>query len=273
MKEQFGPWAVVTGASSGIGEEFAHQLAASGLNLVLVARNDVLLKELGQKLQREHQIHTKEVKLDLSEPEFLISLREVTDPLDVGLVVSNAGFATMGAVLSVPLESLQQNLMLNTTAHLTLAHHFGERLLAKDRGGILFVGSTTGLQATPYAGNYAGAKAYIHGFGQAMNYELRKTGVHVSVVSPGPTRTDALKNKTDFELDRLPAPVMSTEKLVKIGLKGLRKNKPLVVAGAPNRMVDWMNRKLFGHRGGRAMLGMMMERVAPPHRTIAGRQT
>ncbi len=273
MKEQFGPWAVVTGASSGIGEEFAHQLASMGLNLVLVARNDVLLKELADLLQQKHNVDTKVVKLDLSDPGFLPVLRDVTDPLDIGLVVSNAGFATMGAVLSVPVASLQQNLALNASAHLALAHHFGERLLARDSGGILLVGSTTGLQATPYAGNYAGAKAYVHGLGQAMNYELRKTGVHVSVLVPGPTRTDAITTKTDFELDRLPAPLMSTEKLVNIGLKGLRKNKPLVVAGAPNRMVDWMNRKLFGHKGGRMMLGMMMERVAPPNRTVAGRQS
>lgn len=269
LDQQFGTWAIITGASAGIGEQFARDLASKGINLILVSRRETTLKELALELERTHGIETRVTAADLSEPGFAAELDRTTSDLDVGIVISNAGAAAMGAALRVPLEQLQAMLRLNTAAHLELAHVFGNRFLVRGRGGIVLVGSTAGLQATPYAGNYSGSKAYLHAFGSAMNFELRDTDIHVTVLAPGPTRTPALSERTDIDLGSFPAPTMSTEKLVKIGLTGLAKNKPLVVAGAPNRMMDWMGRKLLGHRGSRKMWGTLMESGAPDHLKIA----
>ena len=185
---KFGPWAVVTGASSGIGSGYARELAARGLNVVLVARNDVRLKEFADELEQTHGIDTRVVSADLSDTDFLHGVRVVTDNLDIGMLVSNAGVASMGAMLRVDVEMLARNLQVNTGAHLRLAHHFGRRFESRGRGGIVLVGSMAGMQGTPFGANYAGSKAYVHMLGQALNYELKGKGIHVSVVAPRPDR-------------------------------------------------------------------------------------
>jgi short-subunit dehydrogenase len=262
---QFGPWAVVTGASSGIGMAFARDVAGRGLNVVLVARMEGRLKELASEIERDHSVQTRVAAVDLAADDFLDGLRAVTDPLDVGLVVSAAGADAMGAVLKVDLDDLTAMLALNTAAHLKLAHHFGSRLVPLGRGGIQLVGSAAGMQGTPLNGNYSGAKAYIHNLGQAMNYELRKTGVHVSVSVPGPTATPGLLERTDIDLSQFPGKPMAPEKVASIGLKALVKNKPLVVTGAPNKVLDWIGRHLLSRRAISNLFGKLMTKFAPDH--------
>lgn len=263
FSQRFGPWAVVTGASSGIGAEFARHLAATGINVVAVGRRDAELKALAAELERDHGVETRIASVDLTDHGFLDDLRSVTDPLEVGLVVSAAGADAMGAVLRVDLDGLGRMLALNTAAHLALAHHFGERLVARGRGGILMVGSTAGMQAVPLNGNYSGAKAYVHSLGQALNYELRDTGVHVSVTVPGPTATPGLLERTDIDLGRIPGKPMSPERVVVAGLKALTRNKPIVVIGAQNKLMDLVGRHLVSRRAIRNLYGAMLTRLAP----------
>lgn len=265
---RFGPWAVVTGASRGIGQAFAHRLASDGYHLVLVSRGKPTLDDLAQAIENRHGVQTRVVPADLSvhpasgvDP--LEALIDATTDLDVGLVVSNAGAALMGAALRHDVEDLTQMLNLNTTAHLRLAHYWGGRFVDRGTGGILLVGSTAGLQPTPYGGSYGGAKAYVVGLAGALNHELRKTGVHVSCIVPGPTKTDALLHRDDLDLSRMPAPAMSTEKLVEAALRGLEKNKPAVVPGAANKMMDLMGRKLLSRRASSKVWGIMLEGIAP----------
>ena len=127
-KTQFGPWALITGASSGIGREFARQIAASGINVVLVARREALLEELGRAVANEFGVKSRTVVADLSQVDFLDHLAQLTDDLDIGLVVSNAGTPHPGAFLKIDRSELEKGLRLNTLAHLDIAHHFGQRL-------------------------------------------------------------------------------------------------------------------------------------------------
>src|SRR6266404_534248 len=127
-KTQFGPWAMITGASSGIGREFARQIAASGINVVLVARREALLEELGRALANEFGVKSRTVVADLSQVDFLDHLAQLTDDLDIGLVVSNAGTPHPGAFLKIDRSELEKGLRLNTLAHLDIAHHFGQGL-------------------------------------------------------------------------------------------------------------------------------------------------
>src|SRR6202171_4577713 len=139
-KGRFGPWALVTGASSGIGKEFARQIAASGINVVLVARREALLAELGRAISQELGVQYRALAMDLSQEGFIAGLADATHDIDIGLVVSNAGTGNPGEFLKVDRQLLQATLRLNTMAHLDIAHHFGAKLAERRRGGLILIG-------------------------------------------------------------------------------------------------------------------------------------
>src|SRR5258706_16283873 len=136
-KKRFGPWALVTGASSGIGKEFARQIAASGINIVLVARRGDLLKEVGVEFSKRYGVEHRVVVLDISRQDFIGQLASATDDLDIGLVVSNAGTGNPGEFLKLDRQLLQATFRLSTMAHLVINHHFGAKLAKRWRGGLI----------------------------------------------------------------------------------------------------------------------------------------
>ena len=261
--EQFGPWALVTGANSGIGAAFANRLASQGYNLVMVGRQEIAVQQAAETLARKHGVKTRSIIVDLSKDDFLQQISEQTSDLDIGLLISNAGADAMGALLRVELPDLKQMLHLNTTSHLELVHHFGRRFEKRGKGGILLVSSTAALQGTPYLGNYAGSKSYQLNLGMALNYEMRDTGVNVTVLMPGPTKTPGLIDKAAIPLATLPAPQMSPDAVAKIGLRALEKNKPYVIAGVMNQIMSGIG-SLLGRTGGRNMWGSLMRGIVPP---------
>src|SRR5438270_5443867 len=123
-KGQFGPWALVTGASSGIGKEFTRQIAASGINVVLVARRDALLAELGRAISQEFDVQYRALAIDLSQEGFIAGLADATHDIDIGLVVSNAGTANPGEFLKLDRQLHRTTLRISTMAHLDITHHF-----------------------------------------------------------------------------------------------------------------------------------------------------
>ena len=158
-KKKFGPWALVTGASSGIGKEFARQIAASGINVVLVARRDALLAELGRAISQEFDVQYRALAMDLSQEGFIERLDDATYDLDIGLVVSNAGTGNPGEFLKHDRQLLLATLRLNTMAHLDITHHFGQKLGERRRGGIILVGALGAESGIPCMANDGGAKA------------------------------------------------------------------------------------------------------------------
>ena len=147
-RARFGPWALITGASSGIGREFARQIAASGINVVLVARREALLREAGAEFSKLYGVEHRAVVADLAEEEFLSRLALATDDLDIGLVISNAGTANAGEFLRLDRDELVRLLKLNSLAHMEIAHYFGRRLLQRRRGGILLCGAMARYKAS-----------------------------------------------------------------------------------------------------------------------------
>src|SRR5712664_401393 len=140
-KKRFGPWALVTGASSGIGKEFARQIAASGINIVLVARREALLKEAGVEFSKRHGVEHRVVVLDVSREDFIGQLASATDDLDIGLVVSNAGTGNPGEFLKLDQQLHRTTLRISTMAHLDITHHFGAKLVKRGRGGLMLAGA------------------------------------------------------------------------------------------------------------------------------------
>src|SRR6202166_3481281 len=236
-KKRFGPWALVTGASSGIGKEFARQIAASGINVVLVARRESLLDEVGQGLAKDFSVRYRNVVADLSQDGFLDKLAEATNDLDIGLVVSNAGTGNPGEFLKLDRQLLQETLRLNTLAHLEVTHHFGVKLAERRRGGVILVGAMGAENGVPCMANDGAAKAYVHSLGEALHYEFKPLGVYVTVLAAGVTNT-AVIDKFGLNPKTMPMKPMSVEQCVSEGLSGLLKNRSRVVPGRLNRIMN-----------------------------------
>ena len=236
-KKRFGPWALVTGASSGIGKEFARQIAASGINVVLVARRDALLAELGRAISQEFDVQHRTLAMDLSQEGFIAGLADVTHDLDIGLVVSNAGTGNPGEFLKLDRQLLQENLRLNTMAHLDVTHHFGVKLAERRRGGLILVGAMGAENGIPCMANDGGAKAYVHSLGEALHYEFKPLGVYVTVLAATLTNTAVLEK---FGLDPKTSPMkpMSVEQCVSEGLNALRENRSRIIPGRLNRILN-----------------------------------
>src|SRR5712692_1001056 len=253
-KRQFGPWALVTGASSGIGKEFARQIAAAGINVVLLARREALLEEVGRDNTSDFKVDYRALAVDLSQEGFLARLAQATNDLDIGLVVSNAGTGNPGEFLKLDRQLLQATLRLNTMAHLDIAHHFGQKLAERRRGGLILVGAMGAEIGVPFMANDGGAKAYVHSLGEALHYEFKPRGVYVTVVPPPLTNTPVLA-KLGFEIRTMPMKPMTVEQCVSEGLTALRENRSRIIPGRLNRIMNavvpasvkrTMTAKMFG---------------------------
>lgn len=244
FQDKYGPWALVTGASSGIGAEFGRQLAARGLNLVLVARRLTQLQQLAAQLTRDHGCEVRAVECDLSAANVLETLRPHLDALDIGLLVNNAGFANTGPVIDNDLDRELQLLYVNCRAYLMLAHALGRRLSVRGKGGMIFTSSTTAFVPAAAWANYSASKAYELALGEAMHVEMRPKGVDVLVVCPGPSPT-GLYDVSNQNLARIPRTmrflVVEPSDVVAAALKNLGKKRSVVV-GWGNKLVMQVGR-------------------------------
>jgi short-subunit dehydrogenase len=236
-KGQFGPWALVTGASSGIGKEFARQIAASGINVVLVARRDALLAELGRAISQEFDVQHRALAMDLSQEGFIAGLADATYDIDIGLVVSNAGTANPGEFLKLDRQLLQATLRLNTMSHLDIAHRFGRKLAERRRGGLILVGAMGAENGIPRITNDAAAKSYVHSLGEALHYEFKPLGVYVTVLAAAFTNTEVLE-KFGFDPKTMPMKPLSVEQRVSEGLNALRESRSRIIPGRLNRIMN-----------------------------------
>ncbi len=189
FRERYGPWAVVTGASSGIGRALASGLAALGLNVVLAARSAPVLQEFADELRAKHSTDACPVPLDLTRGTGVAELAEATRERDAGLLVAAAGFGTSGPFVESPLGIELEMLAVNCAALAAQAHHFGGRFAARGRGGLVLLSSIVAFQGAPATAHYAATKAYVHTLAEGLYRELAPHGVDVLACAPGPTRT------------------------------------------------------------------------------------
>jgi hypothetical protein len=189
----YGPWAVIAGGSEGVGACIAARLARAGINLVLVARKPEPLDEVAHKLRAEAGVEVRTLALDLTRDDMLERIRAVTDDVDVGMLVYNAGSAhRTGPFLDTPLPDALHVVRLNVLGHTQLCHHFGTKLAARGRGGIIIIGSMAGNAGSPSVVAYAGAKAFAQIFAEGLWWELKQHGVNVLHMVVGPTDTPAM---------------------------------------------------------------------------------
>jgi len=235
MYSYTGKTALITGASSGFGEAFAHILAARGMNLVLVARSEEKLRALAQALSEQHGIRADVVPADLcregAAQEVYRRTQELGVPVD--LLVNNAGVGTYGHFDTLAPEREHGEIMLNVTALVDLTHAFLPAMAERKDGGVINVSSIAAFQPLPYQAVYGASKAFVVSFSLALWDEYRKLGVRVVALCPGPTAT---KFFTILGADELPmmGRMHTPEAVVMTGLRALEQERPYAVEGRRN---------------------------------------
>ena len=187
--ERYGKYAVVAGASAGLGEAFARELAARGLHLVLFARRGDLLETLAAELRQAHSIDVRTAAVDLGAPDLLAKLRAAVAGLEIGLVVYNAAHSLIGPFLSQSLDDKLRSVDVNCKGPLVFADEFGRAMAARGRGGLVFMASMAAAQGSPLVATYAASKAFDLVLAEGLWDELAAAGVDVLACRAGATRT------------------------------------------------------------------------------------
>lgn len=229
-------WALVTGASAGIGTALARELAAGGTNLVLTARRRDRLAGLATELSSKHNVRTLVCVADLAQsagPEQIFSFTKEKN-LAIDLLVNNAGFGAYGEFRKAPLDRLIEMTKVNVTAVVHLTHLYLPGMISRGSGGILIVASTAAFQAVPYISTYAATKAFDLHFAEGLAEEVRQYGVRVCALCPGSTETEFFQVAGQRNHTRR-APE-TAEKVAHVGLAALASGKTSVISGFKNRL-------------------------------------
>jgi short-subunit dehydrogenase len=220
FQARYGPWAVIVGGSEGVGASFARKLAGRGLNLVLLARKPGPLAEIAAEIREESEVDVRTASLDVTEPDLLPRIQMLTDDLDVGLLIYNAGSVAPQSFFDSPLDDALHTLRLNSIGQVTLSHHFGRRLRARGRGGIILVGSLSGCAGGAVTAVYCGVKAFTQRFAEALWAALKPHGVDVLALVIGTTRTPFME-RAGLALDHPDMPATDPDDIAQLGLDEL----------------------------------------------------
>ncbi len=233
LREKYGEWALITGASAGIGEAFAHHLARAGMNLILVARRKERLEILASTLIQKYRIQALCVPLDLTDGDFLETLTRSVGDREVGMLINNAGYGSTGRFTERDAAWEANMVRLNCWAPTVLAYHYIPPMVARRRGAVIFVASVVGYQPTPLMTTYAATKAFNLFMGEGLSHELRPYGIDALALSPGTTDTEF--QEVAHIASRGPL-VATAEEVVATAMRALGR-RPSVVDG-------WINRAL-----------------------------
>lgn len=239
--------ALITGASSGIGSDLARLFAADRFDLVLVARSAQTLAQLADEMTAQHGIKVRVLPKDLSLPSAASEIFEELkrESIRIDILVNNAGLATFGLFPETPMENLREVMYVNMIALTELTRLFLPDMLARKSGKILNLASTAAFQPGPLMSVYYASKAYVLWFTEALANELQGTGVSVTALAPGPTRSGFQKRAKMEESGLLSGKmlsVMDSKTVAQIGYRALMKNKTLVIPGFINKVVAFSTR-------------------------------
>ncbi len=232
---------LITGASSGIGLELARIFATNRHNLILVARNEESLRQLKKQLKEQHHIQVAVIVKDLSEPGTAEDIFRTTKEQNwnVEVLVNNAGFGLAGYFCEADLPTEIDMIMVNVSAVVELTKLFLKDMLERGKGKILNVGSTASFVPGPGLAVYYATKAFVLSFSQAVGYEVKKRGVTVSTLCPGPTATNfsqRTNNHRSWAFNNGLIRLMSAEKVARITFKQFMQGRSLIVPGAMNKL-------------------------------------
>jgi uncharacterized protein len=229
------PVALVTGASVGIGEQFARQLADRGHDVVLVARDTARLEALAKEIEGVHGTHAEVLAADLTDTAQLATVEARVRSVD--LLVNNAGFGTFGPLHTLDVDTEIREINLNVVALVRLTHAAAAAMAERGRGGILNVSSLAGFQPGPSNATYSATKAFVTSFTEAVHEELKGTGVSVTALCPGFTRTE-FQERANAPASEVPGFLwQEAPEVARAGLDGVAKNRAIVIPGAANKVM------------------------------------
>lgn len=262
FRSRYGPWALIAGASEGIGAEFATQLATNGLHLILIARRKEPLEALATKIAQEHAVEVRTIELDMSHDDIASLLIEQVGDLDIGLLVYNAATSLIGPFFKHTLEDHVNEVAVNCRAPLTLAYVFGQRMLKRGRGGIILMSSLSSAQGSALVANYAATKAYNRILAEGLWEELRMQGVDVLACSAGPVSTPSYLASLPASSQGSARMALSTytvvsETLVKLG------HGPVSIPGLQYRLANFVMQRLLPTKFVIKLMGRVMRDMYP----------
>lgn len=254
------PRALVTGASSGIGEVYAEHLARTGHDLVLVARREDRLRALADRLAEAHGIEAEVLPADLSQREGVATVcRRVEEGGPVDLVINNAGYAARGLVAELDPDKLEHMLMVNVVALSRISHAAMARMRAAGRGTIINIASGTVFMQRPGNAGYGSSKNFVTAFTRHMQVEAEGTGVRVQLLVPGVIATDFHAIAGAAMADFPPERVMNAEDLVVASLRALEMGEPVCIPSLPD-IADW---EAYAEAERRVASNVSKDRIAP----------
>lgn len=230
-------WALITGASAGIGWALAEQLAAGGAHLILTARRTDRLQKLAASLSDKYRVQTEVFSADLARAEGPKEIHAFTTrkKTEIELLVNNAGFGAFGTVHEIPVERMLEMIQVNCSAVVHLTRLYLPAMVQRRRGDILILASTAAFQAVPFNSVYAATKAFDLLFAEGLAEEVRPFGVRVCALCPGPTTTEFQEvAQQPNRVSRMPE---TAEKVARVGLEGLARGKSYIISGAKNRLM------------------------------------
>jgi len=242
-------YALITGASSGIGLAMAKQLADQGYPLILVARRVDRLEKLAQEIREQAKVDVQVIPMDLSDPDAASRLYEETRKQDLHteILINNAGYGMQGKFVEMDTRKMAAMFRLNMDALTFLCHEFAPAMIARKHGYILNVASASAFLPSPYVSAYAASQAFVGQFSEALRFELSGTGVGVSTLYPGVTKTEFNDVAGAKHPPLMEASVLTAEQVARIGLRGMFRRKRSIVPGLINKINAFFS-QVF-HRG------------------------
>ena len=233
------PYALITGASKGIGKAFAESLAKRKIDLLLVARTELLLKQLAGDLKKQYGIQVQYLAIDLSlhdSPQNISRWIE-ENKFEVQILINNAGYGLWGNFSDLNLQEQNEMITVNISTMINLTYLMIPKMRTQKQAYILNVSSTAAYQAVPTLTLYAAAKAFVLSFSRALRYELKDSPISVSCISPGPTKTNFVDRARMLHMQKLSDKMsMSAETVAEAGINGMLRKKAEIIPGLTNRM-------------------------------------
>jgi uncharacterized protein len=254
LRERYGPWAVVAGASVGLGAAYVRALAAAGVNVVAIARRGDALAALKVACESEFHVSIETVVADLSVPASYDAIVHAAAAREIGLLVYNAAFANTGAFLDRSPESQRIVLQVDCQRPVELARHFAAAMAARGRGGILLMSSLTSFSGSPYIAVYGAAKSFITVFAESLWYELKRFGVDVTACCAGVITTPNYLAEAPGKATVIPPPTMTPEQVAAQALAALGRG-PVFIPGRMNRFLSFIMRRLMSRRAATSLMG------------------
>ncbi len=251
-------YALITGASKGIGKAFAEELAKKGFNLLLIARSKDLLEEVGKDLENRFHIKVEIFPMDLSNPKAPLEIFSFCQSrnLPVSILINNAGYGIFGEFETTRLDQQLDMLNLNILTLVSLSHLFIPVLKKQEKSYIMNIGSTAAYQTVPHLNTYSASKAFVLSFSRGLSYELKGSGISVTCLCPGSTKTDFM-NRAGMKNPKIISTAeklgMTSEEVAKDGLKAMFEGNPEYIPG----FVNWL-----GAFGNRFMPKSLVEKIA-----------